>query len=120
MENRVRTAFDSYSEPNRSHLMALRGLILKLASEPVEESLKWGQPSYAVKSGSPIRLGMPKSGGYAIYCHCQTTLIGDFAAIFGEDFCYDGNRAVLLDGPPDLEKLALLVNAALTYRLNRR
>ncbi len=115
MEDRIKAVFDGFAQPERAHLLTLRSLIFDLATEPVDESLKWGQPSYATPSGSPIRLGVPKSGGYAIYCHCATTLIGDFAALFGKDFRYEGNRAVLLDGPPDLEKLTLLITAAQSY-----
>ncbi|MBL4807218.1 MAG: DUF1801 domain-containing protein [Rhodobacteraceae bacterium] len=105
-------------------LLALRQLIFDVASEnpdigDISETLKWGQPSYTTvkKSGSPIRLGVPKPGGFAIYCHCQTTLINDFAALFDRDFKFDGNRAVLFaDGEtPDLEKIRLLILAALTY-----
>ncbi|GAL29947.1 hypothetical protein JCM19239_1638 [Vibrio variabilis] len=42
----------------RTRLEELRALILSFAVElslgEVEESLKWGEPSYSVKSGSPI------------------------------------------------------------------
>ncbi|WP_247664835.1 DUF1801 domain-containing protein [Pseudoalteromonas sp. MMG010] len=61
MDARVATLFDT--TPYRMHktLMALRELIYTCASSlecnEVEESLKWGQPSYNVKGGSPIRIG---------------------------------------------------------------
>ncbi len=65
---------------------------------------------------------MPKTGGFAIFAHCQTTIIADFRGLFPEDFAYDGNRAVLFrDGAAlPTDRLALLVAAALTYRLKRR
>jgi len=107
--------------------MALRTLIFAVAADspgvgPVQETLKWGQPAYLTpvsRAGSTIRLGMPKSGGYAIFAHCQTTIIADFRALFGPDFTYDGNRAVIFDEapPPDLDKLRTLIASALTYHL---
>jgi hypothetical protein len=35
----------------------------------LHETLKWGQPAYLTpetRSGTTLRLGVPKSGGYAI------------------------------------------------------
>lgn len=91
----------------------------------IQETLKWGQPSYLTpetKAGSTIRLGVPKQGGFALYAHCQTTIISDFQAIFGEDFRFDGNRAVTFSAhdEPDTDKLRLLVRSALTYHLSKR
>ncbi len=86
------------------------------------ETLKWGQPAYLPKrprTGSTLRLGVPKAGGFALYVHCQSRLIPDFRALFPDDFRYDGTRAVIFhDGDtPDNHKLALLIRAALTYHL---
>lgn len=106
-------------------LRALRTMIFDVAAEldavgTVEESLKWGQPSYASKVGTPLRLGVPKGGGVAIYAHCQSSVIPDFAALFGAEFEIEGTRAVHLDpariaaqaGP-----LRRLIASALTYKL---
>lgn len=111
----------------QSGLNQLRGLILTTAAAlpdvgAVAETTKWGQPSFAPKrprTGTPLRLGQPKSGGFAIYAHCQTTVILDFRALFPDDFAYDGNRGVLFDAPGDIQpdKLRLLVGAALRYHL---
>lgn len=111
----------------RAGLLALRQLIFDVADRdpqvgPLEETLKWGQPAYLTsetKSGTTLRLGLPKTGGYAIFCHCQTTVVSDFRTLFGDDFTYDGNRAVVFSTDDDLQldKLALLVSAALRYHL---
>ncbi len=87
--------------------------------------MKWGQPAYLTpetKSGSNLRLGALKTGGFAIYAHCQTTIISDFRAQFGQDFAFDGNRAVMLaeDETPLEAPMAMLIRSALTYRLRRR
>ncbi|SDI91614.1 protein of unknown function (DU1801) [Lutimaribacter saemankumensis] len=123
----VSSAFAGFAQPARAHLLRLREMILETASDTpaagrIEETLKWGQPAYLTpetRSGSTLRLGVPKTGGYAIYAHCQTSLISDFRMLFPDDFAYDGNRAVLFDAEtaPDLDKLRLLVSRALTYHL---
>lgn len=53
--------FDHYPNSIRQKLMQLRKLILETASETegvnkLEETLKWGEPSYLTKSGSTIRI----------------------------------------------------------------
>lgn len=125
----VAQAFAAFAPSVRKQLLALRQLILDVASRdaqigPLEETLKWGQPACltsATKSGTTLRLGVPKAGGYAVFCHCQTTVISDFKALFGDDFAFDGNRAVLFcsDETPDVTKLALLISAALRYHLKK-
>src|SRR3982750_102276 len=78
----VEAAFEAYPRPVKAKLLALRRLILDTAKATrgvgaLEETLKWGQPSYltpATKSGSTIRIDQvkPEPGQYAVYFHCQT------------------------------------------------
>ncbi len=122
---KVETAFAAFPERERRALLALRNLIFEVAAStpgvgPLQETLKWGQPAYVTpetKSGSTIRLGLPKSGGFAIYTHCQTSLISDFQTVFPDDFTYEGNRAIHFRDSAALEpdKIALLIRNALTY-----
>lgn len=126
----VARAFAAFPGPARDGLLSLRALIFATARATpgvgaLHETLKWGQPAYLTpetRSGTTLRLGVPKSGGYAIYAHCQTTVITGFRDMFGDEFAYDGNRAVLFaDGAaPPADRLSLLVSRALTYRLKRR
>lgn len=123
----VQAKFETFPEPERERLMTLRELIFQTAADHpevgrLEETLKWGQPSYLTpetKSGSTIRLGLPKDGGIAIYTHCQTTIISDFQKVFPNDFDYEDNRAVRFSSDEFLpmDKLRLLVASALTYHL---
>ncbi len=123
----VERAFAEFPDAVRSDLMQLREMIFEVAAQTegvgkIQETLKWGQPAYLTpetKSGSTIRLGLPKHGGFAIYAHCQTTILPDFQTIFPDDFIYEGNRAIHLtpDEKLPLEKLALLVKSALTDHL---
>ena len=126
----VAARFASFPDPTRQGLLTLRRLIYETAETTpkvgrLEETLKWGQPAYLTphsKSGSTIRLGLPKCGGFAIYTHCQTSILADFRTQFPDDFVYEGNRAIhFRDGEAlPLEKLRLLVRHALTYHLKRR
>ncbi len=84
----------------------------------VQECLRWGQPTYIASKGSMLRIGTVKSGDVAIFAHCQTTIISDFAAQFGADFQIEGNRAVVFSKGADIqpEKLRLMVSHALRYK----
>ncbi len=123
----VEAAFASFPEPARQGLLALRRLIFEIAATTpeagaLEETLKWGQPAYVTattKSGSTIRLGLPKPGGFAIYTHCRTSIIADFRSLFPKDFVYEGNRAIHFKAGECLssDNLRLLIRSALTYHL---
>jgi hypothetical protein len=98
----------------------IRALIHRIAAETsgagtVVEEVKWGQLSLTTKprTGSPLRLGQLKSGEPALFAHCQTTLIADFAAGPGAGLSFEGRRAAVV--PADPERLSPLIRAALTY-----
>ncbi|MEM9581427.1 MAG: DUF1801 domain-containing protein [Pseudomonadota bacterium] len=127
MPEDVRAVFRGFDEATRAALLELRALIFDVAgSDPrigqVTETLKWGQPSYltsAPKSGTTVRLGVPRSGGYGLYVPCSTTLIADFRAEHGSGLDFDGNRGILFaHGPrrPDT-LLRLFLGRAMTYHI---
>ncbi len=123
----VQAKFASFPEPARNGLLQLRALIFDVAETTqgvgsLHETLKWGQPAYLTaetKAGSTIRLGVPKHGGFAVYTHCQTTILSDFRAIFPDGFSYEGNRAIQFENETELplDKLQMLIARALTYHL---
>ena len=84
----VEAVFAAYPEPARGRLMALRRLILETAAAtdgvgPLDETLKWGQPSYLTpksRSGTTIRIDRLKTGGYGLFVNCQTSLIETYRA----------------------------------------
>ncbi|TWD32516.1 hypothetical protein FB440_12112 [Vibrio crassostreae] len=84
MDKAVKDRFEEYPLNARIRLEELRELIFKLSSDlqlgEVEESLKWGEPSYNVKTGSPIRIDwkLKSPNNYYLYFHCQTKLIDTF------------------------------------------
>ena len=116
--------FNEYPEAIKEKLWTLRRIILEAASrieaiEAVEETLKWGEPSYIVKGGSTIRMDWKakKPDQYAMYFSCQTTLVETFKAIYGNTFQYEKNRAIVfpLDAVIAEEELSHCVSLALTY-----
>jgi hypothetical protein len=128
----VQAAFDAYPKPLRPKLLALRRLILDTARNTegvgaIEETLKWGQPSYLTpetKSGSTIRIDAIKAnaGQYAVYFHCQTNLVETFRELYPSEFSYGGNRCIILNAADDVPEPALrhCVALALTYHLKKR
>jgi hypothetical protein len=127
----VDAVFDGYPRQVRSKLLALRKLILDTAKKTkgvgvIEETLKWGQPSYLTsesKSGSTIRIDQVKavSSQYAVYFHCQTNLVETFRELY-PDLKYSGNRAIMLDANDRLPEAELrhCVGLALTYHLRKK
>jgi Domain of unknown function (DU1801) len=128
----VVAVFDAYPKEAKAKLLSLRQLIFEVAAETegvgkLEETLKWGQPSYLTnesKSGSLIRIDRIKSrpGKYAMYFHCQTTLVDTFKEMFREDFTFEGNRSIIFseaDKIPET-KLRHCISLALTYHLDKQ
>ena len=127
----VDAVFNAYPAPLKARLKTLRRLILETARTTegvgaLQETLKWGQPSYLTtetKSGSTIRIDQVKSAAdqYAVYFHCQTDLVETFRELYPE-LSYSGNRSILLNAQDDLPEPPLrhCVALALTYHLNKR
>ncbi len=127
MDAAVAKAFDAYPANIRRRLMELRALIFHVAAATdgvgeIEETLKWGEPAYLTSqtgSGSTLRIGWKASAPsqYAMYFHCQTSLIETFRTLFPAEFTFAGNRAIVFDESDTvpMDALAFCVSAALTY-----
>ncbi|PIE41703.1 MAG: hypothetical protein CSA49_02130 [Gammaproteobacteria bacterium] len=124
MDEAVKNHFDKYPENARIRLEELRRLVFHLAAElelgEVEESLKWGEPSYSTKTGSPLRMDWkPKSPDkYYLFFHCQTKLLDTFRELYGEALEFQGNRAIVLPLAEPLPESAIryCLTLALTYQ----
>jgi hypothetical protein len=128
----VDAVFAAYPIPLKARLLALRRLILETARTTagvgaLQETLKWGQPSYLTtetRSGSTIRIDQvkPATDQYAIYFHCQTDLVETFRELYPRELNCVGNRCVVLNVADELPESALrhCVALALTYHLNQR
>ena len=123
----VREAFMTFPARLRERLLALRALVMEAAADAeveVVETLKWGQPSYLPRKprvGSTLRLGQVGEDA-ALFFHCQTTLVEEFRATFGDRLRYQRNRAVLF-GPGDVLAPAVIkhcASASLRYHIRRR
>lgn len=123
----IAKAYDAFAGDARDKALRLRQLIFETAEitsgvGPLDECLKWGQPAYVTAesgTGTTLRIGAPKSGGFGLYVHCQTTLIGDFRSLFPDGLTFDGNRGILFAEGQDLPSgpLQLFIKAALTYHV---
>ena len=98
----VEKVFNNYPEEMREKLMFLRRLVIETAEETdgvksLEETLKWGEPSYLTKGGSTIRMDWKKSkpDQYAMYFNCKTKLVDTFKERYKDEFKYEGNRAIV-------------------------
>ncbi len=98
----VKSKFKSYPKEYQPKLTFLRNLILETANEhdsieEIEETLKWGEPSYLVKKGSTIRIDWKAKNPdqYAMYFKCTSKLVATFKEVFGDTFKYENNRAIL-------------------------
>ena len=124
----VAAAFQKFPLNLRGSLMRLRALIHEVASEhkPVlvlQETLKWSEPAYLCKSGSTIRLGFPKSetDQYCMYFNCKSRLIDCIKEVYGDEFRYEGNRALVFTLNHTLNQAAVkqCIDLALTYHTRK-
>ncbi len=120
----VARVFDRYPEPMRKKLLHLRQIILDTASETegvneLEETLKWGEPSYLTEGGSTVRIGWKKKATeqYAIYFNCNTSLVDTFRGVYGNSFNFEGNRAIVFGETDELptDELKHCISLVLTY-----
>jgi len=102
MNEKLKIKFDTYPEDIKLKLLFVRAMIFELAQElalgEVSENLKWGEPSYQVKNGSPIRIDWKQNNPnfYAIYFNCNTKLVDTFRERYKERLTFENNRAILI------------------------
>lgn len=119
----VNDKFEAYPEHIKPKMQWLRKLILETAEEngirTIEETLKWGEPSYLVKKGSTIRMDWKTKtpNQYAMYFKCTTQLVPTFKEVFGDTFNYENNRAILftLEDEIPMVELKVCIRLALEY-----
>lgn len=120
----VTRVFEGYPKHIQARMMSLRQLIAQTASEnesvgEIEETLKWGEPSYLSCNGSTIRMGWKNArpDEYAMYFHCQTKLVDTFRELYRDKLSFEGNRAIVFNANDDVpvDELKHCVLLALTY-----
>ena len=120
----VELIFNNYPDFVRDKMLKLRELVLEVADETnavneLEETLKWGEPSYLTKIGSTVRMDWKSKSPnqYAVYFQCTSRLVETFKMIFKNTFDYQGKRAIVfqLDDEVPINELKYCFKAALTY-----
>ncbi len=120
----VGIVFDNYPGSVRKKILNLRELIIETASElveivDIEETLKWGEPSYLTKIGSTIRIDWKSKtpNQYAMYFKCTSKLIPTFKMVFNGLFTFEGSRAITFQMEEKIPKKELksCIRAALNY-----
>ena len=116
--------FNNYPENIRHKMLYLRQLVFDTASEisdiqQIEETLKWGEPSYLTKTGSAIRMDWKQSkpDQYAMYFHCKTKLVDTFKELYSDKLTVEGNRALIfnINENVPITELTHCITLALTY-----
>ncbi len=115
--------FQSYPSDIQHKLLSIHQLIIEVAENKQlgkpEQSLKWGEPSYLVKGGSPIRLDRRSKTPeqYALFFSCNSKLVDTFREIYGDVLSFEGNRAIVFHKTDRVPKRALAhcIELAMTY-----
>ena len=85
----------------------------------LEETLKWGEPSYLTKGGITLRMDWKDRAldRYEMYFNCNTSLVDTFKEVYGDVFTFEGNRAIVFGETDELPvaELKHCVSLALTY-----
>ncbi|HCH5323623.1 DUF1801 domain-containing protein [Vibrio parahaemolyticus] len=123
MDKVVKDRFDEYPDNARVRLEELRNIVFQVASElelgKVDETLKWGEPSYSVKTGSPLRMDwkLKSPNSYYVFFNCQTKLVDTFRELYGDELVFQGNRAIVLSLSKPLPERIIksCLELALTY-----
>ena len=120
----VADKFSAYPETVRERMNHLRELIIDVArANPevgkLEETLKWGEPSYIAKHGSTLRMDWKAKSPdrYALYFKCTSKLVPTFQQVYGDLFTYETTRAItfgLHESIPE-EEVRKCILATLTY-----
>lgn len=120
---------NEYTIRQQAAMFRLRSLIYETATQTdlvgaLDESLKWGQPSYTPRKkrvGSSVRLGVHGEETVALYFICHTHMVDRFREIYPDQFAYEGNRAIILPNSGRWPEAALkhCIAMALTWHLQK-
>lgn len=123
---KVDDVFANYPDFVKDQMQYLRELVIQTAKETtevtvLEETLKWGEPSFVTKNGSTLRMDWKAKtpNQYAMYFQCSSRLVDTFRFVFGHKLRYEGKRALVFQlnqAIPESE-LKKCIKAALRYHL---
>ncbi len=121
--NEVLAVIAQYPKLAQEKLLHLRELIFEVAKaqgiQDLEETLKWGEPSYVCKQGSTLRFDWKASrpDEYAMYFNCKTRLIEVIREFYGQELSIKGNRELIFQLDNDLPESIVkhCIQLSLTY-----
>ncbi len=120
----IEVIFSNYPDAVRGKMQYLRKLIIETAKEieditVLEETIKWGEPSFVTKNGSTLRIDWKAKtpNQYAMYFQCTSRLVDTFRLIFNDKFQFEGKRAIIFQLNQEIPIIELkeCIKAALTY-----
>lgn len=98
--SKVLEKFNSYPDFVRDRMQYLRELVIETAEEietvkVLEETLKWGEPSFVTKYGSTLLMDWKEKtpNQYAMYFQCTSRLIDTFRVVFDQKFQFEGKKS---------------------------
>ncbi len=121
---KVEDVFNNYPKSVQQQMLYLRELVLSVASEideleVIDETLKWGEPSYLTKHRSTVRMDWKEKNPeqYAVYFKCSTSLVPTFKTIYKDKFKFEGKRAIVFKLNDKIPKAELkhCISMALRY-----
>jgi hypothetical protein len=121
---RVDEVFKNYPKMVKQQMLQLRDLVLKTASETngvekLEETLKWGEPSYVTKHGSTLRMDWKEKNPdqFAVYFKCTSKLVPTFKKVYKDKFNFEKNRAIVFKLNEEIPETELkhCISMVLTY-----
>ena len=125
----VKAAFNRFPTSHKAQLLQLRDMILATGDalnlpEGIEETLKWGEPSYLPnkpKLGSTIRISQFDDNNVGLYFNSPTMLVENFRSMYGDKLSYSKNRAIVFSTKSPLPEniIANCTRMALRYHLDK-
>ncbi|MCB1643980.1 MAG: DUF1801 domain-containing protein [Pseudomonadales bacterium] len=100
--NNVEDKIAAYPDHVRPSAERLRRWIIEAAQSSgqaaPEQSLKWGEPAFSTRQGSPVRFDWKakQPDTISLYFNCQTSLADTFRELYGEQLDIQGNRELRL------------------------
>ena len=125
MDLNVNKKYASYPDNAKVYFNVIRNAIYEVVETEelgkIEETLKWGEPSYGVKGGSAIRIDWKSKSPnqLSVYFNCKTSLVETFKEVFGDLFNYSGNREIIFLLSEELPIKELKICISLSFRYHK-
>ena len=123
MEKQIHTVVQHYPQHAQDKFRLIHQLMLDTAKQAqlgtVEESIKWGEPSFVTTHGSPVRIAWKESSPeqIGIFFICTTRLVDTFRELYDDTLTLHENRAIHLhlDDPLPESELKHCLQMAFNY-----